>query len=166
MESKATNGWKPGEGVGASWSGAFNDVDRATIGAFEDDQALLMGDDSLDETRGIAVLSGDKTMAYLAKKYKASKVIFVSDVDGVFDKNPKVYKDARLIKEINSQNFKKVIDSMVVFNKNDASGEMKGKLEAIQNDLRGFQVQIINGLEKFALRKFFLGLSPGTKIIL
>lgn len=125
---------------------------------------LLMGDDTLDETRGIAILSGDKTMAYLAKKYKANKIIFVSDVDGVFDKNPKIYKDAKLIREINKQNFGKIIDSMETFNKNDASGEMKGKLLAIKERLLDMDVEIISGFTPNRLKDSLLGNFSGTQI--
>lgn len=127
---------------------------------------LLMGDDALDIEKGIAVLSGDKTMVYLAKKFKAEKVIFVSDVDGVFDKNPKVYKEAKLIREINSKNFNEIISSMVVFNKNDASGEMKGKLLAIKERLLGQEVLLLNGFIDRALIKGLFGEFMGTKISL
>ena len=34
---------------------------------------ILMGDDSIDSKKGISVLSGDKIVAYLAKKYNAKK---------------------------------------------------------------------------------------------
>lgn len=125
---------------------------------------LLMGDDALDKEKGIAVLSGDKTMAYLAKKFKAEKVIFVSDVDGVFDRNPKVYKDAKLIREINIKNFDRIINSMEVFNKNDASGEMKGKLLAIKERLLGVDVEIIGGFTVNKLKNSLLGNFSGTRI--
>lgn len=125
---------------------------------------LLMGDDALDKLRGIAVLSGDKTMAFLAKKYKADKVIFVSDVDGVFDKNPKVHKDAKLIGKINNQNFKRIIDSMEVFNKNDASGEMKGKLLAIKKMLTGVDVVIANGLSPNTIKLILSNGNQGSRI--
>lgn len=125
-----------------------------------------MGDDALDREKGIAVLSGDKTVAYLAKKFKAEKVIFVSDVDGVYDKNPKVYKDAKLIREINIKNFDRITNSMEVFNKNDASGEMKGKLLAIKERLLGQEVLLLNGFTDRALIKGLFREFMGTKISL
>lgn len=126
---------------------------------------LLMGDDTIDETRGMAILSGDKIMAYLVKRFGADKVIFVSDVDGVFDRNPKVYKDAKLIKEINNRNFDSIIDSMKAFNKNDASGEMKGKLLAIREELKGVEVKIVGGFSKSSLNLSLLGGDIGTRIL-
>ena len=125
---------------------------------------LLMGDDVIDEAKGIAVLSGDQIITYLSRKFEAERIIFVSDVEGVFDKNPKVYKDAEFIKEINSKNFKSIIDSMKVFNKNDASCEMKGKILAIADDLAEFDVRIVSGLLKNSVRDALLGKNKGTVI--
>lgn len=127
---------------------------------------LLMGDDVIDETLGIAVLSGDKMLAYLAYKLKADKIIFVSDVNGVFDKNPKIYKDAKIIKKINRKNFTSVINSMEVFNREDASGEMKGKLLAIKEYLAGFKVQIVGGFSKASLEAALIGKESRTTILL
>ena len=126
---------------------------------------LLFGEDVVDAKSDMAVLSGDKTIAHLAKKLHASKVIFVSDVDGVFDKNPKVYKNVKLIREINHENFHSVVDSMESYNKNDASGEMKGKLEAIKNELEGIDVRIIGGFIDGNLETVLLGGIVGTRIL-
>jgi len=127
---------------------------------------VLMGDDSIDETRGISVLSGDKIVAYLGKKFKAKKIIFVSDVEGVYDKNPKVYKDAKLITEIGKKNFRSIIQSMQRYNINDASGEMKGKLLAISENLTGFEVQIVGGFKIGAVRFSLEQSQGGTRIAL
>lgn len=125
---------------------------------------LFLGEDSIDDSRGIAILSGDTIISYLGRKYKANKIIFVSDVEGVFDKNPKVYKDAKWIKEVNNKNFRKIIESMERYNKNDTSGEMKGKLLAINKSLRGMNVKIIGGFAKGALRNSLLGRLGGTDV--
>lgn len=125
---------------------------------------VLHGDDTMDRVKGIAVLSGDKTMAYLAKYLDVDNVIFVSDVDGVFNKNPKVYKDAHVIGEINDSNFTNVVDNMEIYNENDASGEMKGKLIAIKKRLSGRNVRIVGGLKKGVLKDTLLGRQHGTRI--
>ena len=127
---------------------------------------ILMGDDSIDSKKGISVLSGDKIVAYLAKKYKAKKVIFASDVDGIFDKNPKVNKDAKLIKVINKKNIKNILEDIKIHNIYDASGEMKGKLQAISKDLANYKVQIISGLKSGYLKKAILGARVGTLVTL
>lgn len=47
--------------------------------------------------------STDMVGAELAKKVKASKLIIATNVDGVYDKDPNKYKDAKQLKEINIQ---------------------------------------------------------------
>ena len=49
------------------------------------------------------IYSGDDLVLDLARIFKPDKVIFVSDVDGIFDKNPKLYSDAKLMKEVKSR---------------------------------------------------------------
>jgi len=125
---------------------------------------LLMGDDSIDEVKGISMLSGDQIVAYLGRKFKADKIIYVSDVQGIFDKNPKLNKDAKLIKVINRKNLKSVLDNIEILNKRDASGEMKGKILAIAANLSGFDVRIVSGLSGSYLRDVLLGRDAGTSI--
>lgn len=127
---------------------------------------ILMGDDSIDSKKGINVLSGDKIVAYLAKRYNAKTVIFVTDVDGIFDKNPKVCKEAKLIKVIDKNNFRKTLSDVEIHNVHDASGEMKGKLLAISKDLPNFKVQIVNGLKSGYVRRAILGDRVGTLVVL
>lgn len=126
---------------------------------------VLMGDDSLDKAKGIMILSGDQVVSYLGCKLKANRIIFVSDVEGVFDRNPKKYKGAKLLRKINNENFKKVIKRSESFNKYDVSGEMKGKLLAIREELVGVEVEIVSGLKKNAVRDTLLGKNIGTKIL-
>ena len=127
---------------------------------------ILMGDDSIDSKKGISVLSGDKIVAYLANRYKAKTVIFVTDVDGIFDKNPKIHKDAKLIKLIDQENFKKTLSDIEIHNVYDASGEMKGKLLAISRDLPNFEVQIVNGLKSGFVQRAIAGNRVGTLVTL
>src|SRR3990167_297348 len=101
---------------------------------------ILMGDDSIDSKKGISVLSGDTIVAYLAKKYKARKVI----------------------KVINKKNIKNILEDIKIHNIYDASGEMKGKLQAISKDLANYKVQIISGLKSGYLKKAILGARVGT----
>lgn len=122
---------------------------------------LLMGDDTIDTTMGINVFSGDTILSYLGKKYKANKLIFISDTEGVFDKNPKTHRNAKLIKEINSKNFDSITKSMEKFNVYDSTGEMAGKLNAINKYLKGFEI-IITGEE--GIKKVLLGKKAGTLI--
>lgn len=61
---------------------------------------LLHGDMVFDSAWGLSVLSGDILAAKLVDFFSAKKVFFASDVDGIFSKDPHLYKDASLIKNI------------------------------------------------------------------
>jgi isopentenyl phosphate kinase len=126
---------------------------------------VLYGDVVFDNKIGFSIVSADAIVSFLAKKLNAKKVIFVSDVDGVFDKNPKVYKDAKLIREINLTNFNEVISRLEGFNKKDVTGEMKGKLLSMKNELKEIDTRIIGGFLPGALKKVLLGANLGTRIV-
>jgi len=90
------------------------------------------------------VLSGDVLVYELAKYLKADKVIIVSDVDGVYDKNPKLFSDAHFIRTIKDGKFNIQNDTITV----DVTGSLRGKLNllaklSVENRIKS---QIINGL--------------------
>jgi len=45
-------------------------------------------------------VTSDSIAAYIACKFKASKVVFATDVDGIFNEDPKTHSDARLLSEV------------------------------------------------------------------
>ena len=65
---------------------------------------MLYGEMVFDKTLGMTVCSGDVIAPYLAKKLGAKKIFFASDIDGIFDRDPHLNKNAKLIKEINLNN--------------------------------------------------------------
>lgn len=123
---------------------------------------LLFGDVVFDDRQGMAILSADQIVSFLGQKLKASQVFFVSDVDGVFDKNPKLYGDAKLISEINSRNYQAIIKNMGTHNRRDVTGEMKGKILEVKKDLAGIRTQLINGFLKDGIAKALGGIQIGT----
>lgn len=126
---------------------------------------ILFGDMILDEVKGCSILSGDTLVGLLAKKLQAKKVIFLSDVDGVFNHNPKFDKTAKRIPFINDTNLKRVIVSLQTSNKTDTTGEMRGKILAIKNHLKNIEVYIASGFEKNVLKKIIDGGQGGTKLL-
>lgn len=103
---------------------------------------VLYGDAVEDIKIGCSVLSGDTIVTYLANKLKADRVIFFSDVEGVFDKDPKRYPDAKLIKEVTDKNLKTILKGLSSSDRADVTGEMKGKILQIKNSLLGVEVFI------------------------
>lgn len=126
---------------------------------------VLFGDGIYDDEQGCSILSGDITMAYLSERLKAHKVIFLSDVDGVFTADPKKDPKAQLIPEINDQNLNDVLKGLTANNPHDVSGEMKGKVLEIKKQLQGVSVNIISGLKKGALIEVVAGHSIGTRLL-
>lgn len=125
---------------------------------------VLYGDLVLDTTLGCSILSGDVIIPYLAKKLKADKVIFLSDVDGIFDDDPKINPKAKLIPHVNNQNLKQVLAGIKSTSRDDVTGEMTGKILSISKNLKGIPIIIANGLKPWTALKA-LGQSPvGTKL--
>lgn len=145
----------------------FSGFDLTIIRGFleKDLVPVIHGDGIYDNKQGCTVLSGDIIMPYLAKQLQAEKVIFLSDVDGVFDADPKKNPQAKLIPEINNQNLSQILKGITSNNPNDVSGEMRGKVLEIKKRLPGVNVHIVNGLKPRNLLRLVAGYSTGTQLL-
>lgn len=126
---------------------------------------VLYGDVVLDTRQKFCILSGDQIVSYLAGVFKPEKVIFAVDVDGIFDKNPKKYRDAKLVREIDQRNYRKILARIKPL-KNDVTGGIRGKiLELLRLAGKGYESHIINALAAGRLKKSLLGIEViGTVI--
>ena len=61
---------------------------------------VLHGDACLYGERGAGILSGDTLVEILGKAPWVSRVVFLTDVDGVFTKDPRIDPRARLLRTI------------------------------------------------------------------
>lgn len=125
---------------------------------------VLFGDVVLDDKWGCSIISGDTIVTYLAQKLRASKVIFLSDVDGIYDADPKKNPQAKLISKINNKNFKEILRGFTANNPDDVTGEMQGKVMAIRSNLKGILVIIANGLKPGNLLSASVQGKVGTKL--
>ncbi|MHA2099677.1 MAG: isopentenyl phosphate kinase [Candidatus Kariarchaeaceae archaeon] len=121
---------------------------------------ILYGDISFDIQSKFRVISGDRIIRVLVKylntlnsendgkKYNSIKVIFGSNVDGLYDKDPK-YEDAKLIEKITNLEIAELIKVAGDSSGTDVTGGMRGKLMEIKqiSDL-GSEVQIVNIMEE------------------
>ncbi len=89
---------------------------------------VLYGDAVLDEKMGFTVLSGDQLVAYLAIKYKASKIVVGVDTDGLFDEDPKVNPNAKVYKHLTLEELKKIQPKLGKAAGKDVTGGMQGKM--------------------------------------
>lgn len=117
-----------------------------------------------DVLRGGKIISGDDLVVLLAKKWKADKIITVTDVDGVFTKDPKTHKDAEFIGQLGSDESVKVEYRT---NNIDVSGGMAAKVEKLRQAAEhGIECRIINGLKEGNVKASILGIENiGTLIL-
>lgn len=136
---------------------------------------VLYGDVVADEKLGFCILSGDQLILRLAQELKPEKIILAADVDGVFERDPKRFKRAKLIEEINENNYREVLEKIANTKTKkggigatgyDVTGSIKGKLiELLRLANLGYEAAIVNALEAHRLKKALLGLEvKGTKI--
>lgn len=117
---------------------------------------VLFGDVVLDEDPSIqmAVLSGDQIINQLARELKPERVILATDVDGIYDKNPKKYPDAKLLEKISSPDQIETGKGNII----DVTGGMGGKIKELINLLDwGVESEIINANQQGLLKKALEG---------
>lgn len=123
---------------------------------------VLYGVPAYDMKQKCAVLSGDQIAPYLAKELKAEKIIHVTNVDGIYDKDPNKFSDAKHIPSINSENFEEIKKALTGSLDTDVSGGMLTKVSELMNI--GVESQIISGLITGNIIKAMKGDNVGTII--
>lgn len=122
---------------------------------------LLGGDILIDSVMGWSVGSGDQLAVILSKELGAKKLIFASDVAGIYEADPKQNPDASPIERINLNELDKTLEKMGEFGIADATGTMKGKLKSIvlAKSLieKGLDVGLLSMMEYGTLTKYLKG---------
>lgn len=112
-------------------------------------------------------LFGDNDMlsAVVAVLCRADELIILSDIDGFFDKDPRLYKDAKLIERVET------IDEAVYRLAGGAgsrrgTGGMKTKLKAAElASQQGIDTVIVNGKDPKIIQRVIDGESVGTLFV-
>ena len=86
---------------------------------------VSFGDVVPDRELTFSICSGDLLMLAIAEHFRPKMAVFVADVDGVFDKDPKEFKDAKLLGEVSKRNIRKIAAGT---RDRDVTGAMRGKL--------------------------------------
>lgn len=126
---------------------------------------ILHGDFILNEGGNGSIFSGDLLACLVAEKLKADKLIFLTDVDGVYEWYESGKKHGGLISRLNL----KKNDRINILDKNDDhSGGMKGKLDYIKNYCVNIDdVVIVNGLKYDNIKNVLEGKKYlGTDVII
>lgn len=106
---------------------------------------LLGGDLVADVNQGWSVVSADQMAAWIARRMGASMIIYGTDVDGLYSSDPKISKDAELIRKIPARNVSSVGKRALGSRAPDVTSGMRGKLlEAQKAAKSGIEVVIMN----------------------
>lgn len=112
----------------------------------------------------VAFSDNDKLSALVASELDADLLVILSDVNGLYDSNPKTNPNARIIKEV--PEVTEEICSLGTDASEGGRGGMKTKLEAAKMVTRfGGKVLIANGKEPFIIKKIFNGEDFGTMFL-
>ncbi len=103
---------------------------------------VIYGDVVLDNELEFCVISGDQIIQYLAVNLNPQQVILGTDVDGVYNKNPKTHDDALFFEKFSSL---EDLDTLEGTTNVDVTGGMVGKIKELLYlaDL-GIESKIIN----------------------
>jgi isopentenyl phosphate kinase len=152
----------------------FNNGELATMDFRMYDKIMALGavpvgfgDVVFDTKRVFTICSADNLMYALAKEYRPAKVVFVTDVDGLFDKDPDDHSDARLIPLVTSlEDLPKGLQPQYIDGK-DVTGGMAAKArQAMAIAELGLEVWLVNGHEEERLALVLEGKQViGTKFI-
>ena len=113
---------------------------------FQLDYIPIVNENDTIATSEIKYGDNDRLASRVAQITNADTLILLSDVDGLFTKNPKVFKDAKLIKRINNLN-KEIKNINIKGITEFGSGGMNTKIEAAKIcNLAGCNMIIANGL--------------------
>jgi glutamate 5-kinase len=78
----------------------------------------------------------DSLSAKVAVALKAQRLVILTDVDGLFDKDPRFHHDAHLVTHLKQVN-KKILDTAGAVGSKHGTGGMYSKLRAAQEALKG-----------------------------
>ncbi len=111
----------------------------------------------------IKIGDNDNLSARIAAATDADILIILSDIDGLYDKNPKEYDDAVLVPVVDKIT-KKIIDSAGGAGSSVGTGGMITKIEAAKVCMKfGIEMRLINGKNIDNIEKILSGEHIGTK---
>lgn len=126
---------------------------------------VLFGVPAYDRSRGCSILSGDQIAPFVASRLRFDLVVYVTDVDGVYDADPRVFPDAVRFPTIDGQTWPRVREALTPARKGDVTGGMRGKiLELVGWARRGTRACVVDGNTPGRVRDALLGRPVGTVV--
>jgi glutamate 5-kinase len=119
---------------------------RTLENLFKLDYIPVVNENDTIATSEIKFGDNDRLASRVAQIMNADTLILLSDVDGLYTKNPKKFKDAKLIREV--RDFKEIKNVNIKGMTQFGSGGMNTKIEAARIcNLAGCDMVIANGLK-------------------
>lgn len=119
---------------------------------------VVYGDVVIDLNKGFCIASTEELFRFLSQKLVAKKIILVGLVDGVFTSDPNKFKDAKLIEEINKENFSEIKKYLTGSHGVDVTGGMLRKVELmLALAKKGVETKIIGGTAPGRIKDALLG---------
>lgn len=126
---------------------------------------VLHGDLILDNKKGSQIFSGDVVACMLSRDLDAQRLLFMSDVNGVYDSVQNIEKKTIHLNQFSANDLqaeKFILDRVSGI---DHSGGMREKIRCIKDICSHADVRIFSGLINGNINKALRGESVGTKII-
>ena len=118
---------------------------------------------STDELEGNNFGDNDMLSAIVSHITGADRLVILTDIDGLYDSNPRQNENAKKIDVVTKIN-KTILDMAAGTGSNRGTGGMITKLQAANYATKcGIEVDVINGSEPETLYQVFDGRCPGTK---
>ncbi len=113
-------------------------------------------------TKDLTIGDNDNLAALVAQTCDADSLFILSDIDGLFTKDPKIHNDAVLIPDIGQ--ITDEIYAMAGTSRNHlATGGMKTKIQAAEKAVEhGINTYIINGTKSEVFSSLLVQINPGT----
>ncbi|HCK99073.1 MAG TPA: glutamate 5-kinase [Candidatus Marinimicrobia bacterium] len=111
---------------------------------------------------GTAFGDNDKLSALVASKLDADLLIVLTDIDGLYDKNPRKYNNAKPVKIITeiTPDIENMADE---YGSTHSTGGMKTKIQAAKIAANaGYKIVLANGREQNIIRRIIAGEDLGT----
>lgn len=137
---------------------------KETLGILLENNIIpIVNENDTVVTKELKVGDNDNLAALVAGLSGADCLIILSDIDGLYDKNPKTNSDAIMLPEI--EKITPEIYAMAGATNNPiATGGMKTKIQAAEKAIgNGIETYIINGTDNTVFDKLLNGENPGTR---
>ena len=128
---------------------------------------VTYGDVVMSSKNGFSIASTERVFEFIASRLKPDRIILATDVDGVFDRDPREYKDARLVKSINGSSIAAALELAKGSHKVDVTGGMHSKLAFLYGmaKMSGGEGVILNGQKSGRIKNALLGRSGTATVV-